>query len=198
MILHGIFPTPVAKFSLGRDFTSEEIEFISSLQMHRNQGNSTTDNGYVLKNPCMVNLTSFIQLSLDEYIKIIHSPKEETSLRITQSWVNITKRGEFHHKHNHPNSFISGVLYVKADKEKDLLYFYSNAYRPIKIITENWNAYNSDVWRFEVETGDMFLFPSSLAHMVETVQSDERISLSFNTFPTGLVGDENEKTGLRL
>jgi len=35
--------------------------------------------------------------------------------------------------------------------------------------------------------------------MVETVQGDQtRISLSFNTFPLGVVGEEMDLTGLKL
>ena len=39
-------------------------------------------------------------------------------LKITQSWINFTKKGEYHHPHAHPNSLISGVFYVEADKDK--------------------------------------------------------------------------------
>jgi hypothetical protein len=42
------------------------------------------------------------------------------------------------------------------------------------------------------------LFPSSLTHMVETVQGDDRVSLAFNTFPAGYVGDESSLTELHL
>jgi hypothetical protein len=41
------------------------------------------------------------------------------------------------------------------------------------------------------------LFPSSLTHMVEAVQQ-ERVSLSFNTFPVGYVGEEESLTALHL
>ena len=45
----------------------------------------------------------------------------------------------------------------------------------------------------------LILFPSRLTHMVETVKGeDTRISLSFNTFPVGLVGEEMDLTGLKL
>jgi hypothetical protein len=43
------------------------------------------------------------------------------------------------------------------------------------------------------------LFPSSLEHNVPTIQSEDvRISMSFNTFPVGIVGDEMQLTGLKL
>jgi hypothetical protein len=34
--------------------------------------------------------------------------------------------------------------------------------------------------------------------MVETVTGDERVSLAFNTFPVGYVGEENELTALHV
>jgi hypothetical protein len=45
----------------------------------------------------------------------------------------------------------------------------------------------------------LILFPSSLTHMVPTIQGEQtRISLSFNTFPVGTVGEEMDLTGLKL
>lgn len=69
----------------------------------------------------------------------------------------------------------------------------------IKLPPSEWNVWNSESWWFEVGTGDLVLFPSHLQHMVETVQGEQtRISLSFNTFPVGLVGEEVDLTGLRV
>ena len=48
-------------------------------------------------------------------------------------------------------------------------------------------------------SGDIFLFPSSLAHMVETKQGkNTRISLSFNVFIKGTVGSDRDLTELIL
>jgi uncharacterized protein (TIGR02466 family) len=113
--------------------------------------------------------------------------------------VNYTKPGEYHHKHAHPNSFISGVFYIQSDAEKDKIYFYKDGYQQIKVPAADWNEWNSESWWFEAVTGKLILFPSSLTHMVETVQSEQtRISLSFNTFLSGYIGDENDLTGLRI
>lgn len=198
MNLHGIFPTPVARFELGRAFTDTEMEFVASQPTYRNMGNSTSDDRYVLKHDSLKDLRVFVEDSVAEYLKAIYAPKEDVSLRITQSWLNYTKPGEFHHKHAHPNSFVSGVLYMKAAKERDRIYFYRNGYQQIKLTAKDWNLYNSESWWFEAVTGELILFPSSLEHMVETVQEDERISLSFNTFPVGLAGSEDSLTALYL
>ena len=110
MNLYSLFPTPVAKFDLGREFSAEEMAFVDSQPTHKNMGNTTSNNRYVLRDDTMAKLREFTEASVAEYLKSIYAPKHDVSLRITQSWLNYTKPGEFHHKHAHPNSFISGVL----------------------------------------------------------------------------------------
>lgn len=198
MILNNLFPIPVAKFELGREFTSEENAFVLTQTTHKNMGNTTSDNAYVLRHDTFANLSVFVQKCVDEYLKSIYAPKENVGLRITQSWLNYSKPGEFHHKHAHANSFVSGVLYMKAVKGKDRIYFYNDTYRQINIPTDNWNVFNSSSWWLPVETGSLMLFPSSLSHSVEPVQEEERISLAFNTFLVGYVGSEENLTALHL
>lgn len=199
MIVHGLFPTPVAKFQLGREFTTEEMDFVNQQPTHKNMGNTTSDDRYVLTHKTMTSLYAFVQECVGTYIQNIYAPKNEVSLRVTQSWFNYSKPGEWHHKHAHPNSFVSGVLYMKAVKDSDKIYFYNEGYSQISIPTQNYNGYNSTSWWLPVETGDLMLFPSSLTHSVEPVQADStRISLAFNTFPVGYVGQEESLTALHL
>lgn len=126
-------------------------------------------------------------------------PKNDVRLRITQSWLNWTKPGQYHHKHTHPNSLISGCFYVKANKETDKIFFYRDGYQRIKFPPVEWNTYNSESWWYPVGSGDLVFFPSSLTHMVQPVGGeDTRVSLAFNTFPIGYIGDEDELTALHL
>jgi uncharacterized protein (TIGR02466 family) len=197
MNIYPLFPIAVAKFELGREYTAEEMEFVSLQETHKNQGNMTSNDHYVLRHDTMVNLKAFVEASMGEYLRLIYAPKNEVGLRITQSWLNYCKPDEWHHKHFHPNSFISGVLYIEAARERDKIHFYRDGYQHIALPTNNFNAYNSESWWFEVGAGDLMLFPSSLTHMVEPVQQ-ERISLSFNTFPVGYIGEEKNLTALHL
>jgi hypothetical protein len=90
------------------------------------------------------------------------------------------------------------VFYVETNPD-DRIYFYRGGYQQIKFPPEQWNLYNSESWWFEATTGMLILFPSSLEHMVPNVQgSTTRISLSFNTFPVGTVGEKTQLTGLEL
>lgn len=88
---------------------------------------------------------------------------------------------------------------MKAVKDLDKIYFYSDTYNQVSISTKDFNPYNSPSWWLPVQTGDLMLFPSSLTHSVEPVRGDHtRISLSFNTFPVGYVGEDKELTALHL
>jgi len=150
VITYNLFPTAVAKFELGRDYTAEELAFVDEQPMHSNMGNTTSDDRYVLRHDTMANLKAFAEASVNEYLLSIYTPKHDLSLRLTQSWLNYTKPGQYHHKHAHPNSFVSGVLYLKAARERDKIYFYKDGYQQVKLPTDNYNVYNSDSWWFEV------------------------------------------------
>ena len=197
MKIENLFPTPVAMFSLGRELTEEEASFVANQTTHDNVGNTTSDNRTVLKAHAMTSIREFVEESLIEYFKTIHNPKHEVSPYITQSWLNYTAPGQFHHKHAHPNSIISGVFYVNADDAVDRIYFYKEQYERIKLPPNEWNTWNSESWWFPVGTGQLILFPSSLVHMVETKSGDNvRVSLAFNTFLKGYIGQDDTLTGV--
>jgi uncharacterized protein (TIGR02466 family) len=196
MQLNSLFPTAVGKFNLGREFTTKELFFIDNQPMYENMGNTTSDNRYVFKDEALASLSAFSESCAEQYLKEVYAPKHHVNLRVTQSWLNYTKEGQFHHKHCHANSFISGVLYIKADSEKDKIHFFRDGHEQIKLSTSQFNPFNSGSWWLPVASGELILFPSSLTHMVETVKGDDRISLAFNTFPVGDVGEEESLTAL--
>ena len=199
MVINNLFPTPVGSFELGRDLSKLEQKFLFNLETRPNQGNVTSTNNYVLRDNRLSSLRLFLNNSLQEYFQATMSPQDNVKLEITQSWINYTKTGQYHHKHTHPNSIISGVFYIQASKEIDKLFFYNESYQQIKIVPKEFHVYNSESWWLPVETGQLLLFPSSLTHMVATTSGeDDRISLSFNTFYKGKLGDEVALTGLTL
>jgi len=197
--IFNLFPTALGLYDLDRDFTQDEIKFIKGQETRGNAGNTVSVNNNILDCDELESLRQFVENSVAEYFKTVYAPKQDTKLRITQSWCNYTDPGQFHHKHAHPNSFISGVLYPQANKETDKIYFFKDGWQQFKTPTEEFNPYNSDSWWMEAYTGRMFIFPSHLTHMVESVKgTDTRISLSFNTFPVGNFGDDLSLTGLTL
>lgn len=199
MIIENLFPTPIGFFKYEEGLTEAQIKFLKDQEQRANDGNTSSVDKYILKQKKVASLTTFIEKCAHEYLMATIAPKNDVRLRVTQSWINWTKPGQFHHKHAHPNSVISGCFYVNADRENDKIYFYRDGYKQIKFPPVEWNAYNSESWWYPVGTGDLIFFPSSLTHMVQTVGGeDTRISLAFNTFPVGYVGDEDELTALHL
>ena len=199
MIINNLFPTAVGSFELDRDLSKLEQKFLFNLETRPNMGNVTSTNNYVLRDNRLSSLRLFLNNSLQEYFQATMSPQDNIKLEITQSWINYTKTGQYHHKHTHPNSVISGVFYIQASKEIDKLFFYNESYQQIKIVPKEFHVYNSESWWLPVETGQLLLFPSSLTHMVATTSGeDDRISMSFNTFYKGKLGDEVALTGLTL
>ena len=198
MNMHHLFPVPIGMFDLGRALSDEEMQFVRGQETRPNMGNRTSVNNTVLRDSVMTPIRGWIEDCVAEYFKATTNPKHNVHLRITQSWFNYSNPGQHHYKHSHPNSLISGVFYLNTNPD-DRIYFYRSGWQQIKFPPESWNLYNSDSWWFEAITGRLILFPSSLEHMVPTVQgSDVRISLSFNRFPVGTVGEEMELTGLKL
>ena len=112
---------------------------------------------------------------------------ENVDFAITALWVNINKKGDFHYNHIHPNSDLSGVLWIKVpDKNSEIGFQSPNDY-------SQWRStqiYKSDFrdtiglessWSFTPAEGNMLLFPSSILHKVLPNLSDEdRIATSFN------------------
>jgi uncharacterized protein (TIGR02466 family) len=196
-----IFPIPIMFTDIGRDFTQVELAFVQSHstkdKTNRNVGNITSNNSYILEEPEMSDIKVLLTKAINMYVQKIYKPKYPVEAYITQSWLNYTAKGEYHHVHDHPNSFISGVLYIQTDATKDKITFHKKGYRQIQLSTDEYDIYNSDSWWFNVSTGGIVMFPSSTTHNVENVISDEtRISLAFNTFVKGTLGNKELLTEL--
>ena len=94
---------------------------------------------------------------------------------------------------------MSGVYYVKADKDIDKIQFYNTTYQTISPNINDFNLYNSNSWWFKTGTGNVFIFPSSTSHAVLTKNDDnERISIAFNIFVKGELGVTKDLTYLKL
>jgi len=201
-IINGIFPTPVYISKLGRELTEKELSFVdkSKLDIYKNDGNTTSNDNHILNQKSFSSLKEELYLRVEDYFDKVISTTDVITPYITQSWLNYTEANQYHHKHEHPNSLVSGVFYINCHEELDKINFFKkDAYQIIKPKIKDWNLYNSETWWFTVKTGDIILFPSSLTHMVETKKGDNtRISLAFNVFVKGIIGDNKSLTELIL
>ena len=203
-MIHSIFPTPIYTTKMDRGFTKQELQFVDNQKnkCNKNTGNINTKDNYILNRKEFKNIKKFLDKHCKEYLDTVICPKNNIELYITQSWLNYTEANQFHHKHEHPNSVVSGVFYFDSDVKNDKILFSSNkGYQQIytEINKEKFNLWNSETWFFPVETGNLFMFPSSTTHQVETKQGNNtRISLAFNTFYKGTIGSNSALSELIL
>jgi uncharacterized protein (TIGR02466 family) len=199
--INSIFPAPIYISKLNRKLTLKEVEFIDNTKfdIYKNEGNSTSNDNYILNNKAFKVLKEDLDLRVKDYFKKVISPTDSITPYITQSWLNYTETNQYHHKHAHPNSLVSGVFYINCHEEYDKIKFFNDKYQTIKPEVKDWNIWNSETWWFTVKTGDVVMFPSSLTHMVESKQGNNtRISLAFNVFIKGTVGENKSLTELVL
>jgi uncharacterized protein (TIGR02466 family) len=200
--IYSLFPTPIYRNQIGRNFTEKEINHINGLDQRQSHGNFVSEEQYVLDDPNLLDIKTFLQEKTESFFESVYKPKNQIELRITQSWVNYSYPGQNHHIHRHPNSFLSGVLYVNSWEEIDKIWFFNERFSQITVEPIEHNCFNSGSWWFPVTTGDIIIFPSHQYHYVESVKScqyrDARISLAFNTFLVGKIGNYHTSTELIL
>jgi uncharacterized protein (TIGR02466 family) len=199
-----IFPTPIYATRRESDLDSTEVKEIEDIikeGMERNSSNSSTINTYIFNNKLKA-IKQFCEEHIQNYVDEIINPEKELDLYITQSWLNITKPGEFHHVHSHPNSIISGGFYI-ATVEDDKISFgdpNTKVKEIIKLEQKKFNMWNSSSWTVPVDNNKLILFPSWLNHQVKLnpKATTDRISISFNTFVRGVLGSRDQSTELIL
>ena len=202
-----LFPTPVLICPYPVDYT-KELEWIRNAECRKeNSGgdpnsqkihyNRQSEDTFVLDRPELSNIRAFIEAKLHEFVTKIYASTDK--LVITQSWLNKSKKGESHHEHVHPNSMVSGVWYPQIHEQMPPIQFRSRNQRDVALQTEKYNTFNSATFMLPMKRGELILFPSNLTHSVPTnVGEEERISLSFNTWPKGNMGDIKSLTYLPL
>lgn len=196
-----LFPTPVGRFNF-RSLTPVEEKVLEHycLDLDRNASNSITRNKSVLNDPELFQLKTDITGHVNEYYNMIYRPINEIRLYITSSWCNVSTKEEYHHRHLHLNSLISGTYYIQADSTDTITFIKDVSNRP-SIVTypEEQNIFNQVEYDCNVDKNMLVLFSSLLEHYVKPLNREgRRISLSFNTFCTGMVGDIRHLTHLQL
>ena len=108
---------------------------------------------------------------------------EKFSFNITTCWAMVNGKYASNTLHNHPNSILSGVYYLRTPENSGGICFSDprSASRMLNPPLIEFNPWTLPKISYKPVEGTMFLFPSWLLHGVETNMSEEtRISVSFN------------------
>lgn len=197
-----ILPTIVYRKNIENDFSFEIKSLIQNepVDKNGNQAHHFSINKYVLDSPEYLDLKSHIENLATEYFNDVL--QIDGQALITQSWVNANKPNEFTHLHVHPNSFVSGVLYLQVSGENAGIRFHkyqhvsSNTTYTLQPKTTG-KDFGSEL--FEVKSGDLIVFPSYLPHSVpKNSTNDIRWSLAFNVLTKDTIGDLNRLTEFKF
>ena len=131
-------------------------------------------------------LTGWSQRKVDEVVKDLGYTQMEY-LKINLMWANKSERLQWHHPHIHPNSILSGIIYIQGDTG----YTWFSRTSDYDIRTRyDVNLPNPQIiHKQKPENGSLLIFPSTLTHSVdENTGPQDRITMSFNTFFKGTIG----------
>jgi len=195
-----LFPQTLLSTNICRDYTDKELNFIKSQDTKKNIGNRYGANNYILNEPELEDLKHFCSTFLETYCRKVLNMHNNIKPYITQSWINVAEKNEYHHAHRHPNSFIAGVLYIS---EGPNIIKFLNSDPPEFDWTSGEHEDNNTSLLHAVQCtyprGALILFPARTMHEVPPVQEEEsRISLAFNSFLSGQIGLDENLEGLQL
>ncbi len=161
---------------------------LSKVKWVPNQENWVSEDLNILNTPEFATIAAQLHAVIAEYFHGVMKVNSDTELFITESWLNKTETGQKHHRHWHPNSVLSGILYLSSEGTTGKTVFIDKSYDLLEFNYDDANVYNSKTWAITPHVGDVLVFPSSVEHMVEEYHGQTpRITLAFNTFVRGSI-----------
>ena len=179
-----LFPTMVATFDFSND---PDLPVLSDIiKKYPTQPHMLLNGGVssyytetkILDDDRLSGLRNRIQDSVNQYINYIGVAEVDIGV----SWFNVLTKGHRVRPHRHEVSVVSGAFYVEADEGSIGLTF-NSPLAPLRMyeFVHNVNELNSNHWSIPCRKGLLCLFPSWLEHSTETNDTDNRITVSFNT-----------------
>ena len=117
---------------------------------------------------------------------------DNVNVVVQKSWAVVLGRGGGVQTHNHPNSHLSCVFYLQTDSSFIQFFRQQDAMKMLPLEGNVDSPYNSFEISVGVEEGAFIIFPSSIAHRVDTYQKDLlRYSISYDIMLTTDEPSEN-------
>ena len=198
---------PISIYSGDVTFSDEELLFFKGLEQEKiisegtYNGNITPDK-QVLNHDICAPLKEQVQAGLDEFLLNYYKIKFDGKFFVHRSWVLEHQPGHSAGAHSHPNSILSGVLYLDVPTDSGQIQFdkpdnYHNWINTdtLRFMVNEWHSYNCNSWRVIPYAGQLLIFPSHLKHQVTRNETKEsRWSLAFDCFLEGLLDSGDTAT----
>jgi uncharacterized protein (TIGR02466 family) len=194
-----LFSQPVYLSSDKYEISEKENECFKNVEANLNLLNYTSENHNFLEKEELKGLKEFVLKHIYNYHHNLMGFNKRAEIYITQSWLTITKPGEGHHLHRHPNSIYSGVYYLTKEHTQTQFHSPTKLSQQVTFRKERSTPYLEENLIVNATQGNLIIFPSNLAHDVKPNPSEKiRTTLSFNTWFKGEVGDHERLDYLKL
>jgi uncharacterized protein (TIGR02466 family) len=123
-----------------------------------------------------------------------------TDFKITTSWIAKSQLGQSSNYHNHSNCLYSGILYLATPPNCGGISFVNYFDKEtIKIVPTKYTLHNAKEFTFNLQAKTICFFPSEIHHKILPNHSNEvRLSLAFNFFPSGQLGNSNSDSCINV
>lgn len=202
-----ILPTTLYKYTLPDEVYNQICEQISTIDFtdipNRNErpehGKSSSGKKSLHRKANWKFLTDYVNPELHNIATDVGYINFE-SIKISLMWANVSLSNQWHHTHKHPWSILSGIIYVQGNSGKTWFSRTNDYALENRMFNGLFQApENQIIHKHSPEDKTMLIFPSMLAHSVsENLSSLPRITISFNSYFDGVVGDPCDLTGLEL
>jgi len=167
--------------------------FCDDLPISHN-GNMSLDKN-VLSDEICSPVKKQIDEAINEFVRGYFKINFDGEFFINRSWVLEHKENHWSQPHSHPNSALSGVLYLDVPENSGNIKFhkpdnYHNQLNTdtLSFVFHEYDIQNSDTWTIVPEDGVLLLFPSHIRHSVGVNSSGKtRWCVSFDCFVKGLL-----------
>jgi len=176
-----IFPTRIHRFKVDQDLIDKTL---SEMDL-----DGKTPNG-ILNDPKFSDIQDEVLKASQKLCSQLTSRSKADDWNIVSGWSNIQKpQGKGFDFHNHVDSFVSCVLYLKGSKMSISFRDEPRTANMVYPLRVNYEILVRHTWNpdivLSVNVGDLLIFPSYLLHEPNTNESEEcRVSISYNLIPS--------------
>ena len=182
-----IFPTGIVKQYLTAESFMDDLDLSKfTFEKYKGQTKLRTEKfNNLLLHPEFKEIRIWVEGCAKDFLDNVLEMEYEEFF-ITESWMNICEKGAYQNTHNHSNSILSGVLYLKSRPGHPPLEFKKQKmeFEPFISLTEHYkkgNPNTAHTLAFPCTQNTMLVFNSHLYHGHDaSVLEEERISIAWN------------------
>ena len=188
------------------DLTSVYKEINKSSLVNTTGNLITADKNFLDNNEDLLSIKFKLQQEAESFLKNAYhlDNRDFTNLPLTNSWVNISRKGQYHHEHEHPFSVVSGVFFLDDCLSNfnfhvkcvppSIPYFIARGSSTASLLTLiEQNNISKDNIRNNLKNYAIFFLSNTIHYVTPILEDEVRRTLSFNTFFKGRTGNRYEE-----